>query len=253
MERHHRRLADAEDIKCQQHPGHRIRNLARKNAAIGKVQSAGSEPSPHDGEEEGADGGGEEDTQVNAPAALGLRRPVVGDQRIRGNAEDFVRKKKRQQVAGEGNEHRAEQGDGEEGVELRLIVLVMTAHVADRIDRGHDPQEAGDQGESHAQRLELERDRQSRQHFAEHHLRPAAGHDLRHQRGNQEEHYRRRHQGDRLAQVRTTAGQDDQRRAEEGRCKRQLHGHLRAHLPPPISRVAAACATSNVRPASIPK
>ena len=42
-------------------------------------------------------------------------------------------------------------------------------------------------------------------------------------------------------------------RSDEGRRQRQLHGHLRRHFTPPISMVAAACATSNVRLASIPK
>ena len=47
-------------------------------------------------------------------------------------------------------------GHGEAGVEAGLVLLVVGAHVADRVARGDDPQARGDQREEQPQRLELE-------------------------------------------------------------------------------------------------
>ena len=64
--------------------------------------------------------------------------------------------------------HGGGDGDREVGVEAGLMLLVVSPHVTDGVDRGHDPKKASHQSEQHAEWLDLERDRQTRQSAKQH-------------------------------------------------------------------------------------
>ena len=81
------------------------------------------------------DRGTEQVGQVGASAGAGLAVLVVGDERVGREREHLVEEIEREQVAGEGDAEGGAEGDGEEGVEARLGVLLQAAHVADRIER----------------------------------------------------------------------------------------------------------------------
>ena len=66
-----------------------------------------------------------------------------------------------EEIAGKGDTDRRCDGDGKEGEEPGLVRLVVTAHVADRIDRRDDPQAARHEREGDAQRLDGELEREA--------------------------------------------------------------------------------------------
>ena len=173
-------------------------------------------------------------------------------QREGGERKDLVEDEQGEEIAGEGHSHHRGDREGEEEVETRLILLVVTPHVADRIGRGHDPEERGDEGEENAQRLGLERDRDSGDRLRQHHLRArAAAHRNVDPQDDREEDPGGDQTG-RLAQVRIATQQQDER--GPGDRHHQREDEERGHGAIPAISTSAACrAIPAVRPALIPK
>ena len=247
VERHQRRLADAEDEEQQQRARHNGRDLSGgQQAAIDKIETlARHEPGPHDGGEQEADGRAEQREQVDARAALGRRVALVRHQRIGRERQDFVEDEQREQVARHRDAHRAAEGDGEADVEARLVALAVPAHVADGVERVDDPQAAGDHGEQGAERLQLERKGEARNRFTDVQLRPRAGGDQQRQLDDDGEQRNRAGDRDAFAQVRKLAegrntGGNDQRQADGGG-DQEFGRHLYASSP------SAATAPSRAR------
>ena len=83
-------------------------------------------------------------------------RRLVVDQRIGRERQRLVEQEQREQVLGEGDADGAAERDREADVEGGLARLGVGPHVADRIDRVHDPQRPSDQREQQAERLDPE-------------------------------------------------------------------------------------------------
>ena len=81
---------------------------------------------------------------------------VVVNERIGNEAEHLVEDHQREKVGGEGAPDGRREAGGEAGEEPGLRVLVQVPHVADGIDRRHDPQQRRDRGEHHAKRIDPE-------------------------------------------------------------------------------------------------
>ncbi len=155
VERHHRRLADAEHVHGQKQRCKAAGSLVSENAARGKVK-CGDGPSPDHGGQLQHDRRADQDSEVDPPGAFRLFGAGMRDQRKRRNRQHFVEHEQRQHVAGEGDAERARYGDGEAHVEPGLVLFMVSTHVADRIDRGDDPQKACDAGKQHAERFDGE-------------------------------------------------------------------------------------------------
>jgi hypothetical protein len=101
----------------------------------------------------------------------------VRHQRIGRDRQHFIEDEQGQQVGRERHAHGRHQRNRETGIEPGLVLLVVAAHVADRIDRIDDPQSRGKCSKQHAQRLYLEGDGQPWKHLDEVQLRPPPGID----------------------------------------------------------------------------
>ncbi len=247
VERHHRGLADPEQVERHQHRHHPVGCSAGENPARDEVEAAGRDPGEPDREQQGPDRGPEQDAEIDPARAPGLLGAAMGHQRIGADRQHLVEHQKRQHVAGEGDAHGRGQREREEGVEAGLVGLVMAAHVADRIDRGQDPEQARDQREADAQRLGGEGEAEARQHLDQTHLRPLARDHRRQHEQHQREQAGRGDQRHGLAQVGPGAGQPDQQRADHRRRQRQQHRGAGAHDAGPISARAAASARPMVQ------
>ena len=252
VQRHERRLADAEHVEHQQHGGGALAHRAGENAARAEVERAHLHPGPEDGEELQQDGGREQEAEIGPARAPRLLRAAVGDQRIGGKRQRLVEEEEGEHVAGEGDADGARQRRGEAGVVAGLVAFPVGADVADRIDRRHDPEERGDQREERAQRLEREGDRQPRHDVEEGDAGRIARHHRRRQRDHQaEEGYGSRERGE-LLQPGPPGARPDQQRARDRR--RESGEELRgvAHGAP-SSTAAARSAMPTVRSVWSPK
>ena len=101
-------------------------------------------------------------------------------------------------------------------VETGLARFVVAAHVADRINRGDEPQQTGQQGEYQPQGLEVERDRQPRQGLDQGQPDLESIDDRADQLGGQSEQRGGRDQGDAFAHIGPTPGQGDQHGTKQG-------------------------------------
>ena len=172
------------------------------------------------------------------------RRAVVRDQRIGDQREHFVEQEQREQVGGEGDADRRGERQREADVEARLVRLAVAAHVADRVQRVDDPQPGGDQREQHAQRLDLERERQARQQL-ERARRRAARRPARSAAATARRNSsRRRGERHRLAQVRSAVRSDDQQRARPAERRARPGSAASALIVIPPSSASAARAAA---------
>jgi hypothetical protein len=89
------------------------------------------------------------------------------DERIGRQSNCFVEDEEGEYVGCKGDTDRARNGQRKADVEAGLVLLVVAAHITDRVQRGDDPQTRRDQGEEHAQRLDLEREIEAGQHLDE--------------------------------------------------------------------------------------
>ena len=138
--------------------------------------------------------------EVLAAARPSLVVLVVVDERIGDEAEHLVEDHQREQIGGEGAPDGRREAGGEAGEEPGLRVLVQVPHVADGIDRRHDPQQRRDGGKHHAERIGPESEVDPRQNLEQAQIdRPARQHRGRH-RGDNCEHGERRQRRDDIAE-----------------------------------------------------
>jgi len=185
-----------------------------------------------------------------------LRRlgPVVGHQRVGGEGDGFVKNKEGENVGGKGDAHGPRNGEGEADVETGLVFFVVTTHIADRVQRGHDPQPRRHEGEKHPQRLDLECEIEAGQDLDNVEARPAPHHHRRQDdfRDDGEERACGK-EGRGLADVRPAPQEGDQNDAEERPHNRQADGGLDAHSSTPNSIRAAAEARPTESEVNTPK
>ena len=209
MERHERRLADAEREQAEHHRGHPFRHPGQ-DAAGAEVHGAGVRPGPHDGEKLEPDGGPEQGAEVDPSRPPRLGGAGVGHERVGGQRQRLVEDEQGDEVVRERDPHGGPDGDREAGVEPRLVLLVMRPHVADGVDRGDEPQEPRHHREQHPERLDHQLERDPGHQRRENQARPPAlshlGVDPEHAREDQ----RRGHQGDSLPQIRCPERKNDQ-------------------------------------------
>ncbi len=242
MERHQRRLARAEGEQREQDDELAAVDRSGEDPARREFQRAGPPPRPGQAEQEHPDRRGQQDTEVNAPRSSRLFRAVVRHERVRREREDLVEQEQRQQVARQSDAHRGGDGDRETDVEPRLRTLVAPAHVADRVERGDDPQERGDQREQQSQRLQRQRQRQAGEHVDQLDLDRAAAEAPSEVRDVGEQQQARDQRGG-LAKVGPAVQQGHDQRAAGGDGERQHQRGLRVHGTIPSSASAARCAT----------
>ncbi len=253
VEGHDRGLADAEHVERKQHGNDAGRGLVAQDTAGGEVERAGQRPGPYDRDELKTDGGAEQQAEVDAPGAARLCAAAVGDQRVGGKRQHLVEDEQREHVGGQRDAHGAGDGDGEADVEARLVLLVVAAHVADRVERGDDPQQARHQREQHAEGLHLERDGQPGQGLDQHQRRAPPRLEVGEHRQHGEQQPGGAGQGDALAKVRPAAGRGNRQRAHGRDQQRQREGERAAHGTAPMRITAARRATSTVRSVSMPR
>ena len=133
------------------------------------------------------------------------------------------------------------------------MVLVVGAHVTDRIDRIDDPKPRGDETEEHAERLDLERQGKPRHDLEQFDGGPGAREHAIEQRQNGQEQGRGGDQRHALAQVGVLTGDADQYGAGKGNGESEGKRQPFRHGVPPINALAAVPATEVVRLASMPK
>ena len=221
MERHQRRLADAEHVQRQQDSHGRAFHLAGQNAARHEIQGPGDCPGPDDGQQQQTDGGAQQDAQIQPSGPHGLGRALVGDQRVGREGQRFVEDEQGQQIAGEGNADGAGDGDGETDVEPGLVLFLVAAHVADGIERIQRPQQRCHAGEGHAQRFHAQPQRQAGCELEQIHGGPGAGQHRRQQGQHDAEQQHRSQQGRTLAPVGAVVVGGDEKRAQQRDEQRQ--------------------------------
>ena len=140
------------------------------------------------------------------PAADRLGVGLVGDERIGRKRQRLVEQEQREQVLGERDADGAAQRHGEAHIVGGLPRLVVAAHVADGIDRVHDPERGGDQRKQHSERLDLEGEREPRHHLDVQRLGAGAGKHRAEQAEHGQEERAGRRKRDRLAQIRARDG-----------------------------------------------
>ena len=191
------------------------------------------------------------------PARMASSFRLVGDQRIGRERQRLVEQEQREQVLGERDPDRAAERHGEADVESRLARLVVGAHVADRVDRVDDPQRGGDEREQHAERLDLEGEREPGDDVDNAEFRPGAVQHRPKQSEHDEAQRCCRHERYRLAQVRQLVKQRKDQRADERRQQGQDEDGFgrkgRGHRSPPSRPLAAVLAIPAVHSVSKPK
>ena len=191
------------------------------------------------------------------PAADRLGVGLVGDERIGRKRQRLVEQEQREQVLGEGDADRAAQRHGEADIVGGLPRLVVAPHVADGIDRVHDPEPGGNQRKEHSERLDLEREREPRHHLDIQRFGAGAGKHGTEQAEHRQEERTGRRKRDRLAQVGHAVEHRDQQRADErdqdGSEDEDLRRVGEHHLSPPMSACAALLATPADSSVKIPK
>ena len=152
MDWHQRGLTNAERVKRHKDAGDRARlvDMARKKAADREIGRARNRIGPHDRRQEETDGGREQDAEINAATIARLVIALVRDEREGRQRQHFIEDEEREQVRRIGDADRRRDGDGEAHEEASLMLLVVPAHIADRIERINDPEPRRDHGEHRA-------------------------------------------------------------------------------------------------------
>ena len=132
-------------------------------------------------------GGAQQIDDVLAGAGPGLGRLLVRDERIGGQRQRFIEQEQREQVGGEGHAHRGGKRQREAGEVAGLRVLAERAHVADRVERGGDPEKRCAQGKQQAKAIDTKCDLDAGKEPEEHAFRRATRHDLRDHRRDKPE------------------------------------------------------------------
>ena len=161
VEGHHGVLGEAENaagVQGRHHPAVNIRRQDAGGDVVGEVEVPLQDVDQDHGRQHQALGGAGQIGEVFPAALVAFLVLVVGDQGIGADADNLVEKIQGKQVVGEGAADGAEQGQGEAGVEARLLMLVEAAHITRRVEHSDDPQERGGQREDHRERIRPQRD-----------------------------------------------------------------------------------------------
>jgi len=207
---HERRLnAEARDEEdegglCEERVG--VREAG--DAARGEGGGAGHR-GDHNRPREDGDAAAEGVGQVFAAGCAGLRRLVVGDERVRRHRQEFVEDEDGDEVVGEGDAEGGGDGRGKGREVAGLGVFGEPAHVADAVETRDEPEEARDGPEEEAERVGLEREFDAGHQGAERGDVRRAGDCGGEHAGDDGERARRREDGPALADVRPTAGGED--------------------------------------------
>ena len=252
VERHERGLADAEHVEHQQHGGGPLADRAGEDSARAEVEGPRLHPGPEDREELQQDRRRQQDAEIGPARTPRLLAAAVGHQRVGRERQRLVEEEEREHVAGEGDADGAGERDREADVVAGLVLLLVGADVADRIDRRRDPEEGRDQREQHPQRLEREGDRQARHDVEQRDPRRRPCHDCGRERDHEAEEDDGGGDGDRFLQHRPPRRRPDQERT--GHRRRERGEDLRCVAHGVLRSVAAArSATPTVRSVWSPK
>ena len=147
VQRHDRGLdAEPEHKETEQSPDGFAWQPRWQHPAGTKFSARRQRVHPDDGKQQRLAGGQRVD-KIPAAAGASLVGAIVRDERIGRERQDLVKKEEGQQV----RRKRESDGRGHAQRETReiprLIPIPASPHVPDRIDRGHQPQHGGDQGE----------------------------------------------------------------------------------------------------------
>ena len=82
-------------------------------------------------------------------------------QGISRKCQHFIEDEECEHVGRKGNTHRRGDGDREADVEACLVRLIVSAHVADGVERGDDPETRCNDAKQHAERLNLKSKREA--------------------------------------------------------------------------------------------
>jgi len=254
MEGHQRRLAGTKRVQREQ--SHELPSTHRtgQDPAGSEIGGADRPIGPHQGEEQESDRGAHQIAQVHAPGAARLPGARVGHQGIGGEGDGLIENEEGENVGGKGDAHGAGDGDGEADVEPGLVLLVVGAHVADRVQGGDDPQPRRHHGEEHPQRFDLEGELEAGQDLD--HVKAGSAAGLHHGQDDSGDDRKQAHAGDetrRLADIRPAPEQHDQDDTSERPHHRQTDRGLRRHSSIPNSMRAAADATPTLSEVKTPK
>ena len=145
VQRHHRGLGEAEQVAEVDHGQQRRRGVdPRQQPARHEVERPRQMVGQRQRREQDALRRAHQVDEVFPRAVPGLVVLVVIDERIGDEAQDLVEDHQGEQVGGERAAGRRREAGGETGEEPGLRVLLQAAHVADGIDRRHDPEQRGD-------------------------------------------------------------------------------------------------------------
>src|SRR3989442_10350692 len=144
MQGHERVLGESKQKESENYqekkglPGER---RIRQYPAIAKLQGSGHVVSQNNGGQQEYLGGAQKIDDVLAGACLGLGRLLVTHQRIGDQGQGFIEQKQGEEIGGEGYPDGSGKGQSETGKVTGLRVLVERTHVADRVERGQDPEQ----------------------------------------------------------------------------------------------------------------
>ena len=174
MNRHQGSLANAKCEHQQQHTDQGLGDLAFQNAARCEIQCPGKRICPDHRRQEQADGRAQQYPHIDACRLYSRFIALVGHQRVSRNGQHFVEYEQCEQVGGKRDPHRSKQGNSEANIEPGLVLLIVAAHIADRIYRVYDPEPRCKSSKQHTDRFDLEGDFEARQHFNKMQLRAPA-------------------------------------------------------------------------------
>ena len=115
--------------------------LALQNAAGREVDGAGDDPGRHDRRQQQHHRGSEQHDKVDAACPDRFVRGFVRDKRIGGQRQQLVEQEQGEQVLGKSDADGRAERHRKADIVGGLPRLAVAAHVADRIDRGDDPEE----------------------------------------------------------------------------------------------------------------
>ena len=220
--------------------------LPCEDAAGREIDRAGQHPGDDDRRQQQHQRGAKEKKQVDAAPADRLGVGLVGDERVGRKGQRLVEQEQREQVLGEGDADGAAQCHGEAHIVGRLPWLVVAAHVADGVDRVHDPEDGRDQRKKHSERLDLECEREPRHHLDVQRFGAGARKYGTEQAQHRQEQRAGRRKRDRFAQIWRAMEDRDQQRADkrdqDGGENQRLGRIGEDHLSPPMSACAALLA-----------
>ena len=261
MERHQRRLADAEQEHRIEHREQRRTAVAGQNPAVAELRGPGQQIGPDDGRQQQADRGRQQNREIDTRSALRILIALVGDQRPGGQGHELVAHEQRHEIAGKGNPLRRGDRQRETQEEPGLVLLRVAAHIADGIQRGQRPKHGGDSREQQPQRLHPELEGETRQPV------PYRETQLRIGRTPQGADHQGQHQAHQhrtaIAQIGAAPQQQHQRARQQREQHRQRQGQRlaracqrsrqRDHGAAPSRAADAVCARASGRRVSIPK